>query len=829
MSKFVMMKKAFALAGSDPTTPEQKTAYRKAWDLLFELQTEEFDLDEKPIKLLPPLFSQATTKVKTVRKISFADLIMNKEYVRFKIVPDSSVRNWRTEDIIKSIADQFTLPIDRLQFDGLRLTGIRIQERAIYEIEFKNGKVCFYLSIPKHISPLIQRRLSSVWDKATIEAVGEWNPFDPSKTVIHELLYKRHDLYSLHTDAKDNLPLSSLLEAGKLVSDDERASVIAFFDPIHQMSWSYQLNDAWNKLRSGRVPKKFNLSFRNVFRSCAVTLGTIIQELVLGISEIFSSGKENNIYANKPIDPNATQFTIDQLSQSTKQKVGKAGIKTYLWTMAESEDPSRAELISKTLASAFSDLTGDNELEAKRVNTAKKTEILKTITQRTPPKVNIRYNIMSTAEASKIVQLAGAELQEQYPEIIRIDERQIDVSNNALKDPSGILVGEVTFKGETENVYQPTTDEDEVCLPHVGIGGMGQGKTRGLLANYALESILKGYGALAIDPAKRQIGDELAHAVKKGVLREDQFVRMDLGKEIFALDFCEALHDDRAKARLANMIIYFFGVAEDTSGQTERFLRAAVMGMQSGRIEEIMQIFEDDEKLDQAIKRLEDQGDLFNLKTLKEYKDYQLGMRRKITSPIYNRINDIMGDPHLAKCMKSDRSLDFVEILSQKKVFVFDVPADDLDKIAIDIIVSLLSLKIDLAMRMRKKIKGEEFEFPFFVLIDEPHQFSKSTQIWEDAVVESRKWRICYFWTFHYFEQLPSKLQKAIRNALPHYHLYPTSTATFQQLKDEIYPFTVQEALKLKRWHAINIIRSGGENATPFIAKMTDTPTNRLK
>ena len=168
-----------------------------------------------------------------------------------------------------------------------------------------------------------------------------------------------------------------------------------------------------------------------------------------------------------------------------------------------------------------------------------------------------------------------------------------------------------------------------------------------------------------------------------------------------------------------------------------------------------------------------------------------------------------------------------MQILSQRKAFVFDVLASDLDKVAIDVIVSLLSLKIDLAMRMRKKITGDEH--PFFVLIDEPHQFAKSTKIWEDAVVESRKWRVCYFWTFHYWEQIPQKLQKAIRNALPHYHLYPTTSQTFESLKNEIYPFTVQDALKVKRWHAINIIRTGGENAVPFVAKMLPPPTDMYK
>lgn len=773
-----------------------------------------------------------TSKIKTVGKFRVADLLMNTEYVRMQIIPDSSVRNHRTEDILRTIADQFRLPIDRIEMSGIRITGYQAQERATYEIEFTPTGVRFYVTIPKHIELIIKRRIMSVWDRASVESAPARAPYDPTKTSIYELVYRRHDMYSLHTASNDNRPLSSLLESGKLLGENDRASVFAYFDPMQQISWQFTVGAAWDKLRSGKVPRKTGggLDLKTVFRASALTLASILQEIVGGMSDIFSSGKGGNVYVNKPVDPEANHFTIEHLTPSTKEKRSKPAIRTYLWTVAESENPMLADTIAKSMAVSFYDLADDNELEAKRLKEKQKIEVLKSMTNSTPPKLNLRYNIMSTSEASKIVQLPGRELQEKYSEIQSIEQLEVEIANKNLTDETGVPLGEYKFKETTMNVFQPTKDEDELVLPHVGMGGMGQGKTKGLLSNFALETALKGYGSLSIDPNRREIGDQLQFAVDAGVLHPSKFVRMDLGKEIFALDFCEALHDERGRARLANMIVYFFGIADDTTGQTERFLRAAVAGMESGRMEEIMHVFEKEIILDKAILRLKAMEDDYNLQTLQEYKGHAIGMRRKITSPIYNRINDIMGDPHLAKCMKSHNSLDLIEIMSQKKAFVFDVPADSLDKVAIDLIVNLISLKIDIAMRMRALVKGaENGDTPFFVLIDEPHQFSKSTGIWEDAVVESRKWKVCYFWTFHYWEQLPAKLQKAITNALPHYHIYPTSTTTFQRLKDEILPFTVQEALKLKRWHAINIIRSGGENAVPFIAKMLAPPSERFK
>ena len=755
--------------------------------------------------------------------------VTNTEYVRLKIIPDSSVRNWRTEDIARTIAEQFRLPIDRLIRDGLRIKGYRLQERAAFEMKFCDGKVQFYLHVPKNLSPLLIRRMQSVWDKATIEIDSESTAFDIEKTTVFESIYRKHDIYSLHTNAKDNLPLGSLLEAGRLLGENEKASVFTYMDPMHQISWQYEISEAWNKLRSGKVPRKWNASTREIFKGVATAITTVLSEVLGGLSDIVTSGgKENNMYVNKPSDPDALKYTIENLSEGTKKKQNKRGLKTYIWTFVESDDESRANLIGRTLASSFNDLAGDNELEAWEIKSKKRINLMfKTYETKLPPSTPMRHNKMSTAEVGKFIQLPGLELQEQYAEIERTETKQVEIVDKNLTKESGILLGDITYKGKSETVYQPTHDIDELCLPHVGIGGMGQGKTKGLLSNYLLEATLKGYGGLAIDPAKGEIGDQLEHAVKVGALGPDKFVRYNLGVTPFALDFCEAMYDDRARARLANIVINFFGVAEETSGQTERFLRAAVIGMRTGRISEIMRIFENEEYLAETIKALEKTEDEFNLSTLREYQSYSIAMRRKVLSPIYNRLNDIMGDPFLAKCMRSEESLDFVHILSQKKAFVFDVSATDLDKPAVDVIVSLLSLKIDLAMHMRKKVTGEET--PFFVLIDEPHQFAKSTKVWEYAVVESRKYRICYVWTFHFWDQIPRQLQKAIRNALPHYHLYPTTSETFTSLRTEIYPFTTEEALKVKRWHAINIIRTGGENAVPFIAKMAAPPTVRLK
>lgn len=771
-----------------------------------------------------------TQKIKTVRKFDWFEFV-NDEMTTFKILPDSSVRNWRNEDVIRTMANMFKLPIERIIRDGLRVKGYKIQERMSFEIDFVDGKINFFLSVPKNIAPLFKRRMSSIWDKSTFEIVERHRQMNLSKTVIHEIVTKKHDIYSLNTDERNNDPLQSIIESGKMVEENEWAKIYVFFDPVHQLSYQHELESAWDKLKSGKAPRKINSSFKNIVAIGAIGLTDLFRELVTGIGDLIGDGKTENIYTKKEntSDPEALRFTIENLTQATKTKRGKPGIKTYIWALAQSDDKTRAELISRTLSYAYHDMSGDNEFEPSIVyNDKKRNEIMRVVNTHKSPKINLRSNLLSTAEASKLTQIAGRELQESHPEIERIDTVEVPIDNK-LTNETGIILGEMKFKGDKVTMYQPINDWEELCLPSVGIGGMGQGKTQGIMANTAVEAVLKGFGALVIDPAKRQIGDQIEPLIKFGILRPEQFVRINLKKTIISLDWIEALYDEDSRDRLAGTIIDFFNIADDTTGQTERFLRAAVMIMKTGKLNEIFRIFEDDKYLKQCIDDSDLEEDDLNLITLKQFMNEGLGRRRQILSPIYNRMSAIMSDSHLRKCIKSNDSLDMVEILSQKKLVVFDLPDDELVSTQIDTIVNILMAKIDLAMRLRGKYKGKDAEFPFFVMMDEPHKYSRSAKIWEAACVESRKWRVKYFWTFHYWEQITPMLQRAIKAALPHYHLYPSSKDTFKNLSEQIYPFTIEDGMKLKRFHAINLIRVNGEYMTPFIAKMALPPSMRYK
>lgn len=120
---------------------------------------------------------------------------------------------------------------------------------------------------------------------------------------------------------------------------------------------------------------------------------------------------------------------------------------------------------------------------------------------------------------------------------------------------------------------------------------------------------------------------------------------------------------------------------------------------------------------------------------------------------------------------------------------IIDIPDDTFDPLAKDLLVNLISTKIDIAMRLRP----EEKQFPYFVIMDEPHQYLRSAKLWTAAAIESRKFRVKYCWLFHTWEQIPSELAEIILSAGPHFHIYRSSEKTYKSLKHFLEPYTLED------------------------------------
>ncbi|MUK89172.1 ATP-binding protein [Ornithinibacillus sp. L9] len=677
----------------------------------------------------------------------------------FQIIPHRNVKNDRVDQFADIMADSYAE-----MFERWNSGKIYAPERIFFETNISSKSYQTYITTNTDMYDIIKQQSQLTWKDVTLQDVKQNVKRKPKTEDILAFNIKlKHPFFmSLKTDrTMQQIPLEELLEMSRFMKEGDHAFIQFGIQAAEQQ---------WYK----------------------------------------DADKKKEEFDNKP--PKC--WKNKEFSRSTELKPSHLGFDFVLRLIVQSKDERRKRQIARGILLALKQLNQDNELKEKQIKPHKVKKFLDDIERHHIPVPFIfgKRQIITPPEISHFIKLPQRALQDEYPIIETVTGRETDIPDILKK--GGIPFGKAIFKGKKVPIYMPVNNYDELCLPRAVIGGMGSGKTKGFGANWIVESINNGFGALAIDPAKGEIGDEVQSA-----LPNDQVERIRLGETPISLDWCEVKHSSRAKNRLANTIIGFFNTSTDETGaQTSRYIRAAVMAMQTGKLSEIIRIFEDEEYRKNVLEKMRDG---IHKLSLADFSEMSAGKRAQIIAPILNRLDTILGDEYLSECMESDESVDMVNLMSQRKAFIIDVPKSELGPEAVDLIVNLLSTKIDLAMTLRE----EKNQFPFFVVFDEPHQFLKSAKTWKSAAVESRKWRVGYVWMFHSWEQIPRDLAEIIKSAGPHYHLYSCSKKTFSDLSEEISPLTIDDGLKLKKYHAINVIRAGSNGLIkPVIAKMSPPP-----
>lgn len=714
--------------------------------------------------------------------------------IHLRITPDARLNNEAVEQFAQTMC-VYQSPLERWDSGKRRIIRAPF---VSFETVLQREGTTFNVTVLRDHASVARKAIESAWPNVTVAEVPDPFTARPDITSVLELNY--HYMFAIRVDRREISYLTSLLETVNSLDSGDSVYIQALAVPSEK-DWYESAAQAYERFKAGEMPQKLAINKRTAAKA-ALKLAT---KTVLGTISIVTelmTGEEP-----EPID-------IDGGERASILRDGKLRTETLNKTRGDAydvivrigvvcADKARASAIMRMVTMAFREFDGDNYLVARN------TDVDRTWRKMRERAAGLRLqrDYMSIAEVARLFLLPTRPLQERYA-IANIP--QLETGVPAEISAGGLRFGTVKHKGTEIPVYMPADDYDTLCLPRVIIGGMGSGKTTAG-ANLIVEAVRNGFGGLAIDPAKGQIGDMVTEA-----LGSDHVTRIRIdGVAPIALDFCEINRSPRAKNRLANAIISFFNTATDEAGaQTARYLRAAIMAMRTARLAEIMRIFEDDVYRAECVAEM---AAGMHRATLEDYGRMTEGKRAQVLAPIYNRLDTILGDEYLAECFASDNSIDMVALTSERRAVVIDVPKAALGSEGVDLIVNLLSVKLDLAMTLRE----ESDQFPFFIVYDEPHQFLRSARTWKTAAVESRKWRYAYVWMFHSWEQIPNDLAEIVRSAGPHYTVFRASKKTFRELAEELAPFTVEDYVRMPRYHALNVLRVGEAQHCVVMARMS--------
>ncbi|MEK4636908.1 ATP-binding protein [Bacillus sp. FSL W8-0519] len=716
-----------------------------------------------------------------------------------QVIPHSKLENNRVDHFSQQLC------MYRSVFERWNKQKKKLDKNFLsWELVLQPKQTHFLVTIPTDMDKSTEKAIHSTWPNVTTKEIEDpFKTFTPIYISTMELRY--HYFLSVKVDRRTNW-LNSLLETLNIMKDDEKIIIQILCHPAHYDWYNSAIEQYERFKKDGHMPLRFHFNKRDVAYMASKAVSHSLVGTINFVGEIIAGKNAEKISIKSD---RAIILKDGHLRSETLQKTRGDAYQIHIRIAIQAKDEKQAILLNRSISTAFRELDGDNQLINYPANRKRTLQHMKERRKN----ISMYSDYMSIQEASRLFMLPTYHLQDRY-KIESIKQLETDVPASLFEN--GLLLGSQTYKGETKQIYMPVKNEDELCLPTAVIGGMGQGKTDGYGATRMVEAVRNGFGAIFIDPAKHQVTNQL-----KEVLDPSQYEIINISELKPSFDWCETQYSNYGKGLLADAVLSFFEDSLEDSVQTERYLRAFIIGMKTPQLKEIFSIMEDKKYLAEVI---EEMPEGIHKQTLIQYLNESDNMRMRLIKPVYNRMDMIMGDPFLMDCFSSNESIDFVKIMSQKKAFVIDVAKKDgLTPKQINIIGNLLMTKINLAMQMRK----EENQFPFFVMVDEPHQFNRSAKLWESMAVESRKWRVGFIWLFHYWEQLPKKAQQAIKNALPHYHLYPTSKETFKAFAEELAPFELADCLKLKRYHAFNILRTGGETTKPFIAEMTLPPNKR--
>jgi len=658
--------------------------------------------------------------------------------------------------------------------------------------------------------------------------------FSPKNTKGVNLKLGQHYFLSLLTDKRTVEPLPSIFEVTKSMEENDYALIQLGLIPINVNEFYEAVNNAYDKYKKGNMPQKKEFNAERVIKGTAKLGATVGIEIMKTVAELIT---EDSVELESVEDPNRLNLIREGgLSNSTKRKGKYRGFDMTLRVIASSNNENRKNAILKSLQSSFRTLNDDNDLKTKEV---KNTDVfLDKIKNRKLPFIKLNKDYISTAELAKFIQMPTWNLQQEFKNIENIATREVDVPKTMREN--GISIGDITNRGKNKKVYWPTDNYDELCLPRVVVGGMGTGKSIGFGSGFATDAIRKGFSTFALDVSDGDMANTIRDSLPKD-FPEDHIIDLNFGdvERPIPLNWNEVtngvIKNSQVSNLMANQLVNYMNKFSDKSGnRTERYMKAAAKTVyeydKSATLLEVILIILSEEYRKDVVENIRTPRlrDLWN-----DFSNMKEGKRRQVAQPILNRFDVLIGNETIANSLfqKNGHNIDFRKWADGDEkgpyCVILRVPKSILWEDATDALSTYLIAKLWLSILTRIDQPTNERK-PCFLIMDEPHQFISGAKAWQRMVVESRKWRLGLIFMFHDWSQLPRDLSKIIKSAGPHYTLYSSSKRTFMDLKEEIAPFTVEEALKVKTHYAINVIKANNQYHQ-FLAKMAKPPIDNNK
>jgi hypothetical protein len=751
-----------------------------------------------------------------------------------------------------------------------------------------NKKVAYYVAMPSDMVDAFKTKFNNheQWRKSTLEEVKakktihvtgrkyrfikkvkktkltkgkRWDYIDfptAHNTDVYALKYKRHDMFSLkYSYDEQTKPVRDVIGVTNELKPGESVDIFIRTEAIGRKKWKNIADYAWDLWKKGGVPTRAGFDplrlVRNLYNAVASILFEIKslgEDIMLAVQKTFMPKTvDNNPKKERPkfTDPEREELLVNgDLSQRTKQKRNLPVFKQDHRIVVHSPDPIRREMLGRSAVNAYSELSGDNRLDAVKFTIRGKKELndLRNfkISDKNP-------NYMSVDEVGKLEQLPTSELQQEFKDALESNQRvEIDMPKVFIQE-EGILAGTATDRCKTFNVKIPTKNPDRLFTMRAFVGMQGMGKDQAI-NNLIVEAKRKhNIGAVILDVVNEQNGHRgMGNALRDHIPAED-IIDINLADTSHPIylgleGVVKNIQDNRiAFDRISEELSAFLlGDDDDDKFQTLEYLREAAK-VTGGDIIGIKHMFTNQKYRKQKIKEYEDIFDMDiweDFDSMTDKNGVMSGKQGQLAAPILRRIGQIMGSEFLKPifCQIPNPEMDLYKWIDEGKVVIFRFPKAD---VASERVKELLSYWIILNVFLIKLAQdGKHQALGTYLVLNEPHQFLSKGLIHflERMLYEGRKLRLAPVFAFHHFQQFkkyPGFVDLLI-GANPNWHIFKNSNIN---MYEKLMPFlsktfeTPQQAFEAtKAYQYIACwLNLEAEYEAPFVADALPLVWNRYE
>lgn len=761
-------------------------------------------------------------------KLSDYVKVIKPEYVFLKLTPNNSIRNQSTHKLAKSIASLYKNAVQNVRKEEAKLIKVlgkefllgtkysfEVNSKVAYYLYIEKKKVEFYFIIPKHYFSVIKEKISDVWTNITLSEVKELPTFSNTSTK-YQMVYTKEAGLSLATDRRNNDLLQSKLNIVDVLEEGDKVGVFYNFIPCTQFSWRSSYESTIKKVKRNLPTDRNKVGVSYAFKMALGLLSSIFDDI--GEALAGENKKKKNENAMDLFQQTLERLNGgNQISDGTRKKATSTVLDSQIILMSESQDRLRQVNNARSLAQSFETITDDNRLAAKSFK-----KDFSFTDYRLPSEVNR----IGDQEAQNFLSVAGRDILEKYNFIEKVETQEAQVPEDLRK---GVMrIGENTFRGHKQEAYL-STDKEYKQLMLVLIGPTRAGKST-LIGNLSYDALKNDECVIIFDYIKNcELSEEVSALFPTdkvlNIECNDFNTMQGLGyNEIpdSADPFVKYANAKKMTTQLTTLVNSINSDDTPLSARMNRFLTSAALTVfiSRGSIKDVFTVLQNHENRHSFIKKVPSSQQ----ENMEEYLGYLRelddrdkegsvqGTKLHLVEGIISRLNTLKDNPYMELMLKkgTENNINLSEEVQKNQIICFKMPetmfSTDNER---DMYTTYWMTKIYLAIQVRsERIKERDKQRKVNLIIDELYQVQNTEILLTKRLSRLAKFGMKPIISCHYLNQI-KHIREELRSANASYMLISgCDKKNFDELKDELYPFTVEDLLRLPRFHSMNLIKN---------------------